>query len=333
MAAVSVVVVHHADPGLLESCLSSLGRQSLAPLEVVLIANGCAEESLVRAARFDTLGLRIVRLAENAGFACGANAGIRAARGDLVALLNDDAQPAPEWLERLAQAAEAHAWASSFASRILTEGVALDSAGDILTRAGELLGRGHGEPDGPAYDADREVFGASAGAALYRRELFDRIGLFDERYFHSSEDADLSLRARLMGERCLYVASARVRHRGGATRRLDRARSIHLQARNVEFAYWSNLPGEVLARTLAWHLARNLWGLAVRLGSDEALPFLRGKWAAAMELPRLLEQRRRRLEAATASFHGLIEPGHPAARFARALARRLARVDIAAPPS
>jgi hypothetical protein len=302
----SVIVVHWARPELLRRCLASLATQTDREFESIVVDNGSLGDDLqavLADAAVTGLVPRVVRLTDNLGFAGGANAGLRAASGELLALLNDDAEADPDWIRALRDAAEGHPWASSFACRILAApgGKLLDSAGDLFTRCGEGAGRGHGQPDGPAYDRDCEVFGACAGAAMYRRDLFARIGLFDEGYFHTSEDVDLALRARLAGERCVYVAAAKVLHLGAASREQMPERSAFLQSRNAELALFSNLPASVLLRILPWRLARLAWGLAVRLRLGGLRPYLSGKLAALADWRRVGALRRQRLGSASAT--------------------------------
>ena len=329
-ARLSVVVVHWARPDLLRGCLASLARQLDRDFETVVVDNGSSGEGLQLAlSEAAGLGLSpcLVRLPENLGFAGGANAGIRAATAGWIALLNDDALAEPGWTRALLAAPTRHPWAGAFACRILAapDGARLDSAGDLFTRFGEGAGRGHGQPDGPAFDQDCEVFGACAGAAMFRRDALDRIGLFDEHYFHTAEDVDLALRLRLAGERCVYVADARVLHLGGASRRQRPGRSLFLQSRNAELALFSNLPVPVLLRVLPWHVARVSWGLAVRLGSGGLLPYLSGKLAAAAAWRRVLTLRRQRLGTArlsTAELWRQIDPDWHVSR-CRAVMRKL----------
>ncbi|MBI3892858.1 MAG: glycosyltransferase [Candidatus Wallbacteria bacterium] len=322
----SVVVVHHRGREMLRECLASLAAQSFADFEVVLVANGVEPPELTEEIFPPGLRSRLVSLSSNAGFAGGANAGIRVARSPLIALLNDDAVADPAWAAELVGTAGIDGWADSFASRVLRapDGRIVDSAGDLFSWFGEGFSRGAGLPDGPAFDSDGEVFGASACAALYRREFFARVGLFDESFFHSYEDVDLSVRARLVGLACVYVAGARVVHRGAATRRAGSCSSVFHQARNVEFVFWCNLPAAVLLRALPWHLARGFWGLLVHAARAQLGPYVLGKLDLLRHMTRILRLRSRRLASARVTarrFAAKIDPDYHWRRMKAVLGR------------
>src|SRR5205823_174784 len=119
----------------------------------------------------------------------------------------------------------------------------IDGAGDRMNWYASPGKIGAGEPDDGRFDAEREVFGACAGAAIYRRTLFEEVGLFEESFFAYIEDVDLSFRARLAGLRCLYVPGAVVYHVGSGT-----------AGRNSDFAFRLATRNQLLlvARTFPW---------------------------------------------------------------------------------
>ena len=208
---------HGAAPWLAE-CLAGIAAQRTHRPKVIVVFDGPAEECQAITRRI-LPGARQLPFKQQRGFAAAASAGLRAARGGLVAILNDDAVPQPDWLEAMASAADRHPDVGSFASRVLRADATstIDSAGHGLTRWGEAFAIGHGEPDGPAFHEERPVFGAPACAAVYRWELLRDCGAFDAAYEAYLEDVDLSLRAQLMGFSCLFVPDARVFHRGSAS--------------------------------------------------------------------------------------------------------------------
>ncbi len=202
----------------LAECLEGIAAQRAHRPQVVIVFDGPASECQAIARRI-LPGARQLPLKEQRGFAVAASAGLRAARGQLVGLLNDDAVPQPDWLAALAAAAAKHPNAGSFASRVLRadDQATVDSAGHGLTRWGEAFDIGHGMPDGPGFHEERPVFGAPACAAVYRWELLRDCGAFDPDFVAYLEDVDLSLRAQLLGFSCTYVPAARVFHRGSAS--------------------------------------------------------------------------------------------------------------------
>lgn len=213
---VSVVVVNFNGRDFLGDTLESLARQSYPKRETILVDNSSADGSVcwVRAHFPD---VQIVVLEQNRGFAGGCNAGIRNARGDLIATLNNDAVADRTWLEELVKVLHDRPDVGMVASRLLRADLpsVVDSTGISIDRAGIAWDRRRGWPDGP--EDVQEIFGPCAGAALYRRELFDDIGGFDEDFFCYMEDVDLAWRARLAGWRCLYAPRAFAYHRRSAT--------------------------------------------------------------------------------------------------------------------
>ncbi len=260
----------------LPDCLDALGRQTVSA-QAIVVLDGPADdvEALVRQR---LSGARVIRRRERGGFAVAASAGLRAATAGLVALINDDAVPDPDWLETLRDGAARHPDAGSFACRILRsdDPSVLDSAGHGLTRWGEAFALGGGAPDGPPWDVERRVFGAPATACAYRFELLRDCGAFDEGMGAYLEDVDLSLRAQLMGFPCQYLPGSRVHHRGSAS---YGDASLRLAARNRWRLLARSMPRDLLragAPAVALSaLAQGLHRPAALSGSIEGLRGLR----------------------------------------------------------
>jgi GT2 family glycosyltransferase len=159
-----------------------------------------------------------------------------------------------------------------------------------MLRWGGAFKRHHGAPAGEAAQSG-EVFGVCGAACLMPKALFDQLRGFDEHFFVSHEDVDLSYRARLLGYRCRYVADAVVRHLGSATLGKVSAFGVFHGQRNLEWVYLKNTPGALLARTFAGHLVYTA-AAAVHFARLGLLgPFLRAKAAALAGIPRVLRQR------------------------------------------
>ena len=177
----------------------------------------------------------------------------------------------------------------------------IDSAGDSVLRWGGAFKRHHGESASVAA-ATGEVFGVCGAACMMPKALFEEIGGFDEDFFASHEDVDLSYRARLRGYRCRYVADAVVRHVGSATLGKVSAFSVFHGQRNLEWMYVKDTPGSLLLKTLAGHIVYDL-AAGVHFARVGMLgPYLRAKAAALAGLPRMLRkraavQRERRVDA------------------------------------
>jgi GT2 family glycosyltransferase len=215
--AVSVVIPNWNGRAWLESCLGALASGALAPAEVIVVDNGSRDGSLEYLGS-EHPGVRVLALGLNTGFAHAANRGLAAASHELVALINTDVIVASDWLGRMASALSGDSCAASAACKMLglEQPAVVYDAGDILRRDGVCEQRGRFGVDDGRWDLAGEIFGACAGAALYRRDVVLALGGFDERYFAYLEDVDLALRLALAGWRCRYEPAV-ARHAGGAS--------------------------------------------------------------------------------------------------------------------
>jgi hypothetical protein len=247
METVDLVIPNFQGEQLLAPCLDAVLAQTLRPARILVVDDGSTDASAAVVAHYP--GVEWLPLAENRGFPAAVNAGIAASTAPLVALLNTDALAEPNWLAALVRALDADASLSLCASRMLFHDGTVNAAGDgfdVRGRGG--YNRGLHEPDGPRFDEPRIVFGACAGAALYRRSLFADIGLFDEAFRLSWEDVDIDLRAALAGHRCLYVPDAVVHHSQGASSGASR---LALERRNKAWLALRGLPAPLLVPFLA----------------------------------------------------------------------------------
>jgi GT2 family glycosyltransferase len=290
---VSVVVLNYNGREWLGPCLTALGAQAGAPpFEVILADNGSSDGSIdFVASRFPTV--RIVDNGRNLGFAAGNNAGAAAARGRLLAFLNNDTVPAADWLAQLHAVHEAVTPPALVTSRIvfLDRPDIVDSAGDGYLRAGGAYKHGHGAPVAAAVGT-REVFGACGAGFMIARDFFMRLGGFDERFFMVYEDVDLSYRARLAGARCYFAADAIVRHAGSATLGVMSAAAVYHGQRNLEWTWIKNTPTPLLVKSLPAHVIYSLAGVAHYVSHGRGAAALGGKIAALVALPRVLAERR-----------------------------------------
>ncbi|HEY3742786.1 MAG TPA: glycosyltransferase family 2 protein, partial [Bryobacteraceae bacterium] len=254
---------------------------------------------------FPTVSL--IENARNLGFCEANNQGIAAAQGEMVALLNNDAEADPRWLEALGAVFEGHPEIGMAASKILVHGDPgrIDKAGHLIFLDGQNRGRGTGQPDRGQFDRVEEVLWPDGCAAMYRREMLNRIGGFDEDFFAYADDAELGLRARIAGWGCLYAPDAKVYHHRGTTLGLQSTRRLQLIERNRILLVFKHFPWRLLWLNGALYLARLTAGaLAAAKGKGEAgkFPGLKGKlrlgWglltgalSAIPLIPRMLRKR------------------------------------------
>jgi len=261
-APVSVVIPTWRAGGWLGRCLDALGRQTFRHFEAFVVHNeGRGEIPLPSASG---LTVHIKPNPDNVGFAAAVNQGVRLSRGEFIAVLNDDAFPEPHWLEALLDAAQAPDIGACASLMVFDrEPDVVQSAGIAIDRAAICWDRLRGRPVAEAREP-KEVFGASAGAALYRRRMFEGLGGFDERFFAYLEDADLAWRAGNAGWRAVYVPEARVRHLTSASLGEDSPLKRRLLGRNKVWLAAKNAPLADLPLILAYDLAAVVYALLWR---------------------------------------------------------------------
>ena len=231
----------------------------------------------------------------NRGFTGACNAGICVARGDLIALLNNDTEVDPTWAERVVDAFARHSEAGLIASKMLLyeRRDTLHTAGDFYRLDGIPGNRGVWQKDEGQFDREEHVFSACGGSAVYRRTMLDQIGLLDEDFFFSCEDLDLAWRAQLAGWKCVYVPQAVVYHKlkatggGSISSYYDGRNFIYLLAKNYPSSLWRIYRGAIVHAQ--WRLAHE----ALRAWRGEAARArLRGMLAGLIGLPRMRRKRR-----------------------------------------
>lgn len=291
---VSVIIPNYNGRRWLEPCLNALFAQSYPNLSVVLVDNGSRDDSV----EFVTQRFPLVHCLThetNQGFAAAINTGIRATDTPLVATLNNDTVVESNWLIELVEPLLADEQSGIAASKLLFAEPAgcVNSAGISLDRVGIPWDRLGGQPDDISEQTIASVFGACAGAALYRRAMLDEIGLFDEDYFAYMEDVDLAWRAQLAGWHAIYVPTARVMHWHSATsiegspfkNRLLGRNKIWLIAKNYPSPYlWLYLPA-----IIAYDVAAVAYAVCVRGQWSSLHGRLQGLWG----LPHAWRKRQR----------------------------------------
>jgi GT2 family glycosyltransferase len=309
-ARVAVVLVNWNGRHHLATCLPALADQSYREHEVIVVDNASGDGSVAWLAQAWP-DVKVLAQSENAGFARGNNLGLAATDAPWVALLNNDTIPAPDWLAALVAAADAGgARLAAVASRMvfLDQPDVLNSTGICVDPTGMAWDRLGGAPFA-AGDRPAPVFGASAGAGLFRRAALADVAdvgsdgrpeVFDEAFFMYMEDVDLAWRLRLRGWSALYAPAALVRHHGSASAGEGSPFKNRLLARNKVWTVVKNYPFWPLG---AW------WPLVVAydLGSAPYRVLLQGQTAAlqgraeALAHPGEALRRRRRIQARRAA--------------------------------
>ena len=274
---VSVVIPHLNRADLLEPVLGSVGAQRLPPgseLEVIVVDNGSADGS---AAAARELGARVIELGSNYGVSLALNRGIEAARGDWIVLLNNDVRLNRDWLELLLDGAvRSKAWFATGKIYDAARKNLLDGAGDAVCRGGAAWRLGHGKPDGPAFSSPRPTHFPSATAVLFRREFFERTGLYDESFFAYLEDVDMGMRAAALGLQGVYVPEAQSWHLGSATGGRWSAASVTWITRHQLLLIAKHYSEAMLLKFAVPIAAAQLLWAALAVSRGRFRPWLRG---------------------------------------------------------
>jgi GT2 family glycosyltransferase len=262
---------------LLRKLLASLERQTLPPSELLVVDNGSTDGApdLAR-----SCGARIIPMNRNVGFAPAVNRGIRESRTEWIAVLNTDVELAPDYFQTLRAAGAPFA-----TGKILMADAPerVDGTFDIVSGGGVAWRAGYGRPDGPAFSDRRPIWSAPWTAALFRRDLFDTVGLLDERFESYYEDVEFGIRCALRGISGLYIPEAVAWHRGSASLGRWHPRMVRLTARNQCYLVALHYPLREFWTIL---VAQGLWGL-VALRHGTGLAWLRGKFEGIRQAARL----------------------------------------------
>jgi GT2 family glycosyltransferase len=214
-----VTIVTYNSGRFIKRCLESVLDQRYPYVEIIVIDNNSTDGTVDILEPFEDR-VRIIYNEENSGFAAAQNQAIEASRGEWILTLNPDVLLLPNFIEALVQAGGLDPKVGTVCGKLLTmtsgfdfpEDPVVDSTGIYFTPNLRHLDRGSLHPDNGDYRQYEFVFGATAAAALYRRDMIEDISIdgefFDNDFFVYREDADVAWRAQLMGWRCLYVPYA-----------------------------------------------------------------------------------------------------------------------------
>jgi GT2 family glycosyltransferase len=287
----SIVILNWNGRDHLDACFSALAAQTWQGFETIMVDNASDDES-VGYVREQFPWVKVVALKENQGFPGGNRAGLEAAKGEVIVLLNNDTAPEPEWLANLVRCARDRPTAGMIASHLIDwRGEKTDSAGDGCRVTGRGFGRHRGLPATTA-PISGPVFGPCGGAALYRRELIEDVGFLDRDFFLGFEDTDLAFRAQWRGWDAWFCREATVRHRMSATQGNGSEINVYHGARNHLWVCAKNLPMWMILVYSPLIAAEILamFFLAARHG--QAFAYLRGLTAGLGGLPQMWRKRR-----------------------------------------
>jgi GT2 family glycosyltransferase len=215
----SVIIPNWNGKRFLEECIDSIKAQTFQDFETILVDNGSMDGSVQFVQEKYGGFVRIIRNEKNLGFAGGNNVGIRAAKGEYIVLLNNDTWTDPRWLEELVKATEGDSCIGMWGSKIYSYGKRdqIEAVGELIYWDGLSRARGQFDRDQGQYEMMEEILFPPGCGAMYRKRVFDEVGLFDEDFFAYADDAEIGIRARLAGWKSLYVPRAILYHKNSGT--------------------------------------------------------------------------------------------------------------------
>jgi len=279
MNRVAVVVLNYKGIDDTIACLASLKKQTYQDFTIIAVENGSHDGSVETFKQLEKQygeKLQTLYTQENLGFDGGVNTGITwALKRDFesIVLFNNDAIADKKWLEILVKTTEEQKEAGIITGLLLhQDGKTIDSTGDWFSTWGLPFPRNRNDPASSA-PASEFVFGASAGASLYKAKMLREIGIFDNDFFAYYEDADISFRAQLAGWKVYYESRAIAYHQQGATsKRMVSGFTVNQTFKNLPLLFTKNVP-----RGLLFSIGIRFWfayflmlGHAIKKGSGKA---------------------------------------------------------------
>lgn len=240
---VTIIIPNYNGKHFMEPCLASLKEQTFRDFKILVVDNASSDGS-VAYMKTEYPDIEVIALDQNYGFSKAVNVGIEHSTTPYVILLNNDTTVDPHYVEEMVKAIEKSPRIFSVSSKMLQmyHPELIDSAGDLYTLMGWGVCRGTGRPVSNYTESD-EIFTACAGAAIYRRSAFEKIGYFDENHFAYLEDIDVGYRAKIYGYKNMYCPTALVYHVGSGTSGSKyNSFKVKLSARNSVYLNYKNMP-------------------------------------------------------------------------------------------
>jgi GT2 family glycosyltransferase len=292
---ISVIIPNYNGLHHLQDCYDSLKKQSYKDFEIFLVDNNSSDDS-IKFTEENYPEVKIIRFNYNSGFAIAVNQGIKVSASEFVLLLNNDTECDVNFLSEMLSGMKDKETGSVACKMInFDKRDTIDDAGDFIKAKGSPYARGYGVQDIGQFDRDEYIFGACAGAALYRKEVFDKIGYFDEDFFAYYEDVDFSFRMQLFGYKCYYNPKAVCYHKRGATTggksefqtMLCEQNLVQLRLKNYPAGmYLKNLPYFTAVRVKRYYLFLTKHSFSLFAAA------MKGYFRGLMKIPKALKKRK-----------------------------------------
>lgn len=288
----SVIIPNWNGRHLLKKCLGSLQKQTYKNFEIILVDNGSTDGSSDYVKKYFSQ-VKIISLDKNYGFARAVNEGIKQARGGYLVLINNDTEVDKDCLKYLVSAAKSHPEVGFVAAKMLNfyNRKLIDSAGDYIDMVGHADNIGRGEKDREEFNKPGYVFLVTGGGGLFKREVFDKVGLFDEDYFAYFEDVDLCLRAQFQGFKGWFEPEAKIYHIHKATALKNKAFLEYLQFRNMMQTIIKDFPRRIIWKKWFLILMVNLNTFRFLVSKGFLVEVIKAEIWILWHLPKLLYKR------------------------------------------
>ncbi len=297
---VYVVIPNYNGLDHLKDCFESLEHQSYYDFRVLLVDNNSNDAS-IEFTKSEFPDVELLRLSSNTGFAKAVNAGIKKALDDknckFIILLNNDTECDTRFIEEMVSAVSKED-AGSGACKMLnfTQRTVIDDAGDFIKSKGSPYARGFGEKDTGQYDKAEYIFGACAGAAIYKAEVFQKAGFFDDDFFAYYEDVDFSFRLQLLGYKCFYNPKAVCYHKRGATTASASGFQTYYCEKNLIALRIKNYPAKLYWLSIPFFIIVRIKRYLIFLIKNSPSVFLsavKGYLKGVSEIPASLKKRKK----------------------------------------
>ena len=253
---VSIIIPNYNGISHLKDCFDSLRNQTYKNFKIHLVDNNSSDDS-VKFTNENFPEIETVSLDSNTGFAKAVNTGIKYSLKDekikYIVLLNNDIECDIYFINELIKGYKTDD-TGSVACKMLNyyNRDIIDDAGDFIKKKGSPYARGHSEKDTGQYDKEEFIWGACAGAAIYKREVFEKIGFFDEDFFAYYEDVDFNFRMQLAGYKCYYNPKAVCYHKRGSTYKNKIGLETMLREKNLVAVRIKNYPINILLKWIPY---------------------------------------------------------------------------------
>ncbi len=232
---VSIIIANWNGGSVFEDCIKSLSKIDYRNWELVVVDNGSTDDSIEKLESFRGIKVKTIKNKENVGFAKANNQGVAVSKGKYVLLLNNDTKVEVSFLSKMVQRMMEDDTIGAIQPKILImdKPELMDNAGSFMTRIGFLDHWGFLQKDSKEFENERDIFSAKGACILIRKDVVDKVGLFDDDFVSYFEESDFCWKVWLVGKRVVFFPNAKIYHKVGYTIR-------RLNVLNINFHYYKN---------------------------------------------------------------------------------------------